>query len=65
MPFISPGGAGSYSRPHIRLMYMLTSRDAGARSMYTADDVFARRSVDHFIGLGAEWWFGSTSYFRN
>ncbi len=65
MPFISPGGAGSYSRPHIRLMYMLTSRDAGARSLYTADDVFARRSVDHFIGLGAEWWFGSTSYFRN
>jgi hypothetical protein len=29
------------------------------------DDVFARRKVDHFIGIGAEWWFGSTSYFRD
>ncbi|MCA9713992.1 MAG: carbohydrate porin [Myxococcales bacterium] len=65
MPFISPAGEGSYTRPHIRLMYLLTSRDAGARSLYPDDDVFARRKLDHFIGLSAEWWFGSTSYFRN
>ncbi|MBK7825790.1 carbohydrate porin [Nannocystis sp.] len=65
IPFITPGGAGGFQRPHIRFIYALTVRDAGARSFYAADDVFSRRSVDHFIGMGAEWWFGSTSYFRD
>ncbi|MCY1053673.1 carbohydrate porin [Nannocystis sp. SCPEA4] len=64
IPFITPGGPGAFQRPHIRLIYLLTVRDAGARSFYPADDKFARRGVDHFIGVGAEWWFGSTSYFR-
>ena len=65
VPFITPGGRGGFQRPHIRLIYLLTMRDGGARSLYAMDDVFARRKVDHFIGLGAEWWFGSTSYFRD
>jgi maltoporin len=64
IPFITPGGPGAFQRPHIRLIYLLTVRDATARSFYPADDVFARRGIDHFIGVGAEWWFGSTSYFR-
>lgn len=65
VPFLSPAGPGSYARPHIRLIYVLTMRDAGARRLYARDDVFALRKIDHFIGLGAEWWFGSTSYFRD
>jgi len=65
VPFITPGGRGGFQRPHIRMIYLLTVRDAGARSLYAMDDVFARRKVDHFIGVGAEWWFGSTSYFRD
>jgi hypothetical protein len=65
MPFVSVAGRGSYARPHIRLMYMTTLRDAGARALYPVDDVFSLRRVDHFFGLGAEWWFGSTSYFRD
>jgi hypothetical protein len=65
MPFWTPGGRGSYARPHIRAMYLLTVRDAGARSLYPLDDVFNQRGLDHFIGVGAEWWFGSTSYFRD
>ena len=65
VPFITPGGRGGFQRPHIRLLYLLTVRDGGARSFYAVDDVFARRKIDHFIGLGAEWWFGSTSYFRD
>jgi maltoporin len=65
IPFITPGGRGGFQRPHIRLIYVLTGRDAGARSLYAVDDVFARRTIDHFIGVGAEWWFGSTSYFRD
>lgn len=64
IPFITPGGPGAFQRPHIRLMYLLTVRDAAARTFFPADDVFARRPIDHFIGVGAEWWFGSTSYFR-
>ena len=24
--------------------------------------IFAQRKVEHFIGLGAEWWFNSSSY---
>ncbi len=65
IPFLSPGGAGAFTRPHLQLIYLLTGRNAGARSLYAADDVFARRGVDHFIGITAEWWFGSTSYFRD
>jgi len=65
MPFWTPGGRGSYARPHIRAFYMVTIRDAGARSLYAPDDVFNQRPVDHLIGFGAEWWFGSTSYFRD
>jgi hypothetical protein len=65
LPFVTPGGRGHFQRPHIYLMYVFTARDTGARSLYASDDVFARRKIDHLIGLGAEWWFGSTSYFRD
>ena len=65
MPFLSPAGRGSYARPHIRAWYMVTIRDSGAQSLYAQDDVFNLRPVDHLIGFGAEWWFGSTSYFRD
>lgn len=65
MPFLSPAGRGNFTRPHLRLMYLLTVRDAGARALYARHDIFSIRSVDHLIGLSAEWWFGSTSYFRD
>ncbi|MEZ4379849.1 MAG: carbohydrate porin [Nannocystaceae bacterium] len=65
IPFVSPGGQGAFTRPHLQLIYLLTARDAAARSLYAPEDVFARRGVDHFIGITAEWWFGSTSYFRD
>jgi maltoporin len=65
MPFVSPAGRGSYTRPHLRAFYMLTARDPGARALYPRDDVFSLRNLDHLFGVGAEWWFGSTSYFRD
>lgn len=65
MAFWTPSGRGSYARPHIRAFYMLTLRDDGARSLYPQDDVFNLRRIDHLLGFGAEWWFGSTSYFRD
>ena len=36
--------------------------DPDARSLYADQDVFAHRKVEHFAGLGAEWWFNSSSY---
>ncbi|RYE90943.1 MAG: hypothetical protein EOO75_09435, partial [Myxococcales bacterium] len=60
VPFLSPAGPGSYVRPHLRLIMLFTSRDEGARSLYAADDVFARRQVEQYFGLSAEWWFNSS-----
>jgi maltoporin len=65
IPFLTPAGRGNFARPHIQAFYMLTLRDDGARRLYPVHDVFSMRNVDHFIGIGAEWWFDSTSYFRD
>jgi maltoporin len=65
IPFLTPAGRGNFARPHIQAFYMLTVRDDGARRLYPVHDVFSMRNVDHFIGIGAEWWFDSTSYFRD
>jgi len=62
VPFISPAGRGDYSRPHIRFIWAITARDDAARALYPRDDVFGLRKTEHFIGLGAEWWFNSSSY---
>jgi maltoporin len=62
MPFISPAGRGNFSRPHIRAIYNVAFRDESAKLLYPVDDGFRNRSVEHFIGLGAEWWFNSSSY---
>ncbi len=40
----------------------MTSRNQAARSLYPTDDVFSLRSIEHFLGFGAEWWFNSSSY---
>ena len=65
MPFLSPAGRGSYARPHIRLIYLLSFLNDGARSLYPQHDSLGLHPVAHYLGLGAEWWFGSTSYFRD
>ncbi len=65
VPFLAIAGRGSYSRPHLRFIYTVTMRNDAARAMYATDDVMSLRNTDHFIGFGAEWWFGSTSYFRD
>lgn len=59
-PFLSPAGRGSYTRPQLRLIWLLTRRDEGARSLYASDDLFARRQVEQFFGISAEWWFNSS-----
>lgn len=64
IPFVSPAGRGDYSRPQFRLIYLVTSRNQAARSLYAQDDVYSLRDIEHFFGFGAEWWFSSSSYFR-
>jgi maltoporin len=60
MPFLTPAGPGSFTRPHLRIIYAYTHRDDGARGLYAPDDKFARRNDEHFLGLGVEWWFNSS-----
>ena len=62
IPYFSPSGRGSYKRPQIRLLYVASFRDSGTRALYPVEDVFAQRKTEHFLGLGAEWWFNSSSY---
>ncbi len=60
MPFLTPAGKGSFTRPQFRLIYAYTARNDGARALYAPDDRFARRSDEHFFGVGVEWWFNSS-----
>lgn len=62
MPFISPAGRGNFSRPHIRAIYNLGIRSSVAKLLYPEDHPFRERELEHFVGLGAEWWFNSSSY---
>ncbi len=62
IPYFSPAGRGSYKRPQIRLLYVASFRDSATRALYPVEDVFNQRSTEHFFGIGAEWWFNSSSY---
>ncbi|MCB9730914.1 MAG: carbohydrate porin, partial [Deltaproteobacteria bacterium] len=62
IPFVSLGGRGTYARPRLRLIYAVSMRDDGARGFYPAEDPRSGQGVEHFLGVGAEWWFDSTSY---
>ncbi|MDB4944806.1 MAG: hypothetical protein JWP97_4340 [Labilithrix sp.] len=62
MPYFSPSGKGSYKRPQIRLLYVASFRDSGTRALYPSEDVFNQRGTEHYLGVGAEWWFNSSSY---
>ncbi len=62
IPFLSPAGVGDFKRPQLRLIWAVARRNDATRALYTADDVFSRRRIEQFFGIGAEWWFNSTSY---
>jgi hypothetical protein len=60
MPFLTPAGRGSFTRPHFQVIYLYSARDSGARLRYAPEDRFARRGNEHFLGLSVEWWFNSS-----
>jgi maltoporin len=60
IPYLAPGGRGSFTRPHLQLIYLATVRDDGAMRLYAPDDPFGMNAVEHFLGLGTEWWFNSS-----
>ncbi len=62
LPYFSPSGRGSYKRPQFRLIYAVSARNSGTKALFAAEDVFAQRGVEHFAGVGVEWWFNSSSY---
>jgi len=62
IPFISPSGRGSFKRPQLYAIYAISARNDGARALYPAEDIFAQRKIEHYAGLGVEWWFNSSSY---
>jgi maltoporin len=62
LPFVSPFGRGTYTRPHLRIIYTAAFRDEGAMSLLNDLDPRSTRSVEHFLGIGAEWWIDSSSY---
>lgn len=61
MPTIALG-RGSFSRPHLRLIYALSHLNDDARRTYAAIDPLRDRGVQHFLGVGIEWWWNSSRY---
>ncbi len=51
-----------YARPQIRLIYSASLLNEGARDQWPVSDVRHDESVQHYLGVGAEWWFNSSSY---
>lgn len=62
MPFVSASGRGSFRKPTLGMVYSLTGRNSGARSLYAPDDAYSRRSAEHYLGFTCEWWFNQSSY---
>jgi maltoporin len=52
-------GRGNYTRPRVHLVYTATFLDQGARSFFSPQDVRIAPGVQHFLGIGAEWWLNS------
>ena len=62
IPFYSPYGRGTYTRPQLQLIYALSVRNADAQRLYPDLDRRSGSNIEQFFAIGAEWWFNSTSY---
>ncbi len=50
---------GGFARPRIQAIYTVNFVDAEARRFFSEQDVRAQRPVQHYLGIGAEWWINS------
>jgi len=55
-------GPDTYSRPAVRLFYTIALPNEDARLWYHRMDYRRTRSIEHFVGISAEWWFNSSTY---
>ncbi len=60
MPALTFGDdpVGTLTRPQLRLIYAVSLLNDAALAMYPEEDPRAGQDVVHFLGLGAEWWYG-------
>jgi hypothetical protein len=56
IPIVTIGG-GNYARPQLRLVYTAAFQNDDAKALYNEQDIRSQRSVLHYFGLSAEWWF--------
>ncbi len=61
MPTLATGPE-LFARPELRLLYAVSLLNDGALDRYPEDDPRYGRDVQHFLGIGAEWWFNSSTY---
>jgi hypothetical protein len=53
---------GTFGRPQLRLQYTASVLNDGARDRFHPTDVRHADAVQHWLGVGAEWWIQSWSY---
>lgn len=58
IPLVTIGG-GTYARPQIRLVYTASFLNDDAKYTFNASDERAGESVQHYLGISAEWWFNT------
>lgn len=58
LSFADQDQVGSFTRPQLRLMYVLSYLNDAALARYAPEDPRAHQSIRHYIGARAEWWFG-------
>jgi maltoporin len=51
-----------FSRPQLRLIYSASVLGDGALDLFPEGDLRRAHRVQHFLGIGAEWWFNSLSF---
>jgi maltoporin len=61
IPAVQPG-RGTFARPQVRFQYTMSLLNDDALSWYAEEDTRSTRAVQHFVGIGAEWWINSQSY---
>ncbi len=61
MPLIQ-AHPGSMGRPRIRLQYVYSRANAGARWLFAEEDPRFQSAHQHSVGVGVEWWMNSASY---